>query len=72
MPLELIEEGSALLVVIFLGSMLSIMLSSYMLMVRNQHNSVLRSLSWNACIPIAEAGVEEAITQIHYNGVTRP
>src|SRR5262249_51221124 len=28
------------------------------------------SLTWNTCVPVLEAGVEEAMTQIHYNGIT--
>src|SRR5438876_8903191 len=39
-------------------------------MVANQNRSTYRSLTWNMCIPVLEAGVEEALTQIHYAAIT--
>src|SRR6185503_2211550 len=32
--------------------------------------AVMRSLAWNGTVPVLEAGVEEALTQIHYTGIT--
>lgn len=49
---------------------LSISLLSYLKLVSNQNASVARAQSWNEAIPVAEAGIEEALTQIHYNGAT--
>ena len=62
--------GSAILVVLFVGTCLCIMVGSYLAMVRQQNLSVTRSMSWNSCIPVAEAGIEEGITHVHYTGVT--
>jgi hypothetical protein len=64
------QAGSAILVVLFLGVILSVMAGSYLVLVNQQNTSTTRSMVWNGCIAIAEAGVEEGISQIHYTGVT--
>src|SRR5258706_4715886 len=46
-----------------------ITLSTYLYLVANQNQTVLRSMSWNSAIPVVEAGIEEALTQLHYSGV---
>src|SRR5712671_1219000 len=48
----------------------AISMASYLVFVSNQNLSVARALAWNSAIPVAEAGLEEALTQIHYNGNT--
>ena len=47
-----------------------IALSSYLSLAANQHQSVFRSMTWNEGVAVSEAGIEEALTQIHYNGIT--
>lgn len=42
-------------------------LASYLGVVRSQHRSVTRSMEWNRAIPIAEAGVEEALAHLNLN-----
>jgi hypothetical protein len=64
------RSGSAILATLSLGTILCIMIGSYLLLARNQDASVARAMAWNAGIPIAEAGIEEGITQVHYNGIT--
>jgi hypothetical protein len=39
-------------------------------LVSTQNLSVMRSLAWNAALPMLEAGFEEGLTQVHYNGIT--
>ena len=64
------SEASALLVTLVSAALIAISLASYLAFVSNQNLSVARSLAWNCAIPVAEAGLEEALTQIHYNGHT--
>src|SRR6266498_51673 len=63
-------EGSALLLALFTALVICVTLSTYLYLVSNQNQSVLRSMSWNSSIPVVEAGIEEALTQLHYSGVT--
>src|SRR4051794_32531767 len=64
------ESGSAILVVLVIGSVLCIMSGSYLTLVWQQNSAVVRSMAWNSCIPVSEAGIEEGITQVYYNGTT--
>src|SRR6266478_5946025 len=63
-------QGSVLLVTLLTASIIGLALASYLTMCSNQNLSVFRSRSWNEGIPVAEAGVEEALTQIYYTGIT--
>jgi hypothetical protein len=57
-------QGSALLVVLMTAWIIGIALVSYLTLVANQNRSTYSSLAWNTCVPVAEAGVEEAFAQI--------
>src|ERR1051325_9694092 len=63
------SAGSALLLALFTAFVICVALSTYLYLVANQNQSVLHSLSWNSSIPAVEAGVEEALTHLHYSGV---
>jgi hypothetical protein len=63
-------RGSVLLVTLLTAAIIIISLASYLGFVANQNLSVARSLAWNNSLPVSEAGLEEALTQIHYNGYT--
>jgi hypothetical protein len=54
----------------FMTGLMGVSLASYLIFVRNQNLSVMRSLAWNTCIPVVEAGVEEAMTHLNRSGVT--
>ncbi len=54
-------QGSILLVMLIISAILGITLASYLIMAQNQNASVMRSQVWNSAIPIAEAGVEDAM-----------
>src|SRR3989442_5824699 len=64
------HHGSVLLVALLTAWVIGIALVSYLTMIANQNRSTYRSLTWNMCIPVLEAGVEEALTQIHYAAIT--
>jgi hypothetical protein len=60
------EAGTILVTALVLSAIMGAALASYMGMVRSQHKSVARSLAWNNAIPVAEAGVEEALAHLNY------
>ena len=64
------SQGSALLLALLTAFVICITLTSYLYLVSNQNRSVMRSMAWNSCIPLVEAGVEEALTQVNYMGTT--
>ena len=57
--------GSVLLVTLFMVGLLGFFLFSYLYVVRTQKVLVIRSQAWNAALPIAEAGLEEAMAQLN-------
>lgn len=61
------QRGSALVVTLLVGSIIAIMLAAYLTLIQYQHRAVLRAEAWNYEIPMAEAGIEEALTQLYYN-----
>src|SRR6266536_2022446 len=64
------DQASILIVTLLTATIIGISLASYLTVVSHQHRSTARSLAWNSCIPVLEAGIEEALTQIHYHGIT--
>ncbi len=58
-------NGSALVLALLTGVVLSMTLGSYLLVISADHRFVFRSLAWNSAIPVAEAGLEEALTQLY-------
>src|SRR5216117_3650326 len=63
-------QGSVLLITLMTAWVIGISLVSYLTLVANQNRSSFRSLTWNTCVPVMEAGIEEALTQLHYSGLT--
>ncbi len=67
------NQGSVLLVTLCTAWVIGIALVSYLTLVANQNRTTYHSQSWSGCIPVLEAGIEEALTQLNYNngeGVT--
>jgi hypothetical protein len=64
------KAGSTLMLVLFLTGLMGFSLAAYLMLVRYQNMSIMRSVSWNSCIPISEAGVEEAMTHINRSTIT--
>jgi len=62
------NQGSALLLSLLIAVILLIALASYLALVSDENQAVGRAQSWNAAMPMAEAGVEEALTQLQYVG----
>ncbi len=49
-----------------LGAIMGAALASYLGIVRSQHRAVARSVAWNTALPVAEAGVEEALAHLNF------
>jgi hypothetical protein len=64
------SRGSILLITLLTGWVIGIALVSYLTLVANQNRTTYHSLSWNSCVPVMEAGVEEALTQLYYNDIS--
>src|SRR6266496_1092404 len=61
------NKGSVLLVTLCSAWVIGIALVSYLSLVANQSRTTYHSQTWSACIPVLEAGIEEALTQLNYN-----
>jgi len=63
------SQGSVLMLTLLTAWVIGIALVSYLTLVANQNRTTYRSLTWNSCVPVMEAGVEEALSQIYYNDI---
>jgi hypothetical protein len=61
------QSGSVLLIVTFIAAVLALMLGTYLAMTSQENVTVKRSIGWNAALPMAEAGIEEACSQVNAN-----
>ncbi len=62
------EAGNVLMITLVTGAALGVGLASYFSLIQAQNNAVMRSQNWNAAIPAAEAGLEEALTHLNVVG----
>lgn len=60
-------QGSVLLVSLCTMVIIGISLLTFLELTKNQNQLVARSQVWNACLPIAEAGMEEALQHANTN-----
>jgi hypothetical protein len=60
--------GIVLVVTMMAVFIIAVILTSYITLVEGMNASVARSQSWNQAIPVAESGLEEALTQLYYAG----
>jgi hypothetical protein len=65
------NHGSAFLISLITGGIMATALASYLTLIESQSRATMRSLTWNAGIAVAEAGIEEALTQISVNGTNQ-
>src|SRR6267378_6100207 len=61
------QSGSVLLIVTFIAGVLALMLGTYLAMTSQENLKVKRSIGWNSALPMAEAGIEEACSQVTWN-----
>jgi hypothetical protein len=60
-------QGSALIITLLIAAIIGLTILSYLDLTSSQNRAVMRSQQWNSIVPIMEAGVEEALTQLYYN-----
>src|SRR6185369_2216690 len=63
------RHGSVLLTTLLSAWVIGIALVSYLTLVANQNRRSYHSQTWSTCIPVLEAGIEEALTQLHFVGM---
>ncbi len=61
------EQGHTLLVACLTMIIIGLALVTYLELQTNANQLVVRSQVWNACLPVAEAGIEEALEHCSYN-----
>jgi hypothetical protein len=61
------ERGSILLVSLCSMMIIGLALLTYLQLGKNQNQLVFRSQVWNACLPMAEAGLEDALNHCAWN-----
>ncbi len=57
--------GNILVVTLFVAGIIGIVLVSALTLIKSQNQSVARSQAWNHCIPVIEAGIEEALAHLN-------
>lgn len=62
---KLLEQGSVLIVTLFIASLFGLFLFSYLYLVRVQRGLVARSQAWNGAMGMAESGIEESLAQLN-------
>jgi hypothetical protein len=60
------EQGNILLGTLLLTAIIGSALASYLKLAEYQNRSVVHSQHWNGAIPVAEAGVEEALAHLNH------
>jgi Tfp pilus assembly protein PilX len=64
------EQGSVLLAALVILGLLALTLLATLNMVSTQRTITARAQEWNLAIPMAEAGVEDAMAHLNYTGTT--
>src|SRR5215207_2889824 len=58
-------QGNALIVTLAIAACVGIVLIACLSLVKSQNQAVFRSQAWNACMPVIEAGIEEAMAHLN-------
>ena len=69
-PCQAPQSGSVLVITVVFCALVGAILMAYLSMVSSQHKFSHRSQVWNDCIPMCEAGIEEAMAHLNYSGTT--
>ena len=57
--------GNILMMTLFVTGVIGIVLVSALTLIKSQNQAVARSQAWNQCIPVIEAGIEEALAHLN-------
>ena len=60
-------QASVLAVALITSFVIGLVLVSYMTLVSNHQRGIVRSELWNAALPVAEAGIEDALAHLNRN-----
>lgn len=60
-------RGNTLFATIVITAIIGLALAAYLTLTTNQNQLVIRSQVWNSAMPVAEAGLEEALTHCYWN-----
>src|SRR5689334_22800770 len=64
------EAGGAIVLTLVISGLMALTLAAYLSWANTQNTMAARSQCWNSALPVAEAGLEEALTQLHDTGVS--
>ena len=64
------ERASMLVITVIFCALVGLVLAAYLWMLQSQRKFTYSSQVWNSCIPLCEAGLEEAMAHINYSGTT--
>src|SRR5688500_8837791 len=62
------ESVGILVATVIFCALVSVVLVAYLSMISSQRKLSFRSQVWNQCIPLCEAGIEEALAHLNYSG----
>ena len=71
-PRLALSGGNILIVTLVVTGMAGLALVSYLTLVSQQTKVTARSQSYQSCMTVAEAGVEDALAHLNKNGVVKP
>src|SRR5882724_4495253 len=63
-------SGQILIATLVIAAVLGVALAAYLNVIHTQNNLTVRSQIWNSCMPLVEAGIEEALAHINSSGPT--
>src|ERR1044072_5294856 len=63
-------SGHVLVMTLVIAGVLGVAIAAYLNVIHTQNNMTVRSQVWNACLPLVEAGIEEALAHINSPGTT--
>ncbi|HKQ38803.1 MAG TPA: hypothetical protein VJ063_12050, partial [Verrucomicrobiae bacterium] len=64
------QRGGILVTTIIFCALVGLVLVAYLSMLKSQHKFTYRSQVWNDCVPLCEAGIEEALAHMNYSGTS--
>ena len=56
------EQGSVIIGILLASVVIGYVLAAYLSLVNSQNLASTRSLAWNSCMPVVEAGNEDGLT----------
>ena len=63
-------SGQILIATLVIAGVLGVALAAYLNVIHTQNNLTVRSQTWNSCMPLVEAGIEEALAHMNSSGMT--